>query len=144
MLTTAYFFFMDESDHQKSATTAICALLHQICDQKPVLLCETPKTFDSHGPQLMQEFLILWRILLDISRSAEDSHTICVLNGLDKCYEKDQRDPIHAFNRMRTTKEVQGGFLKSLVTTRPYGNITEQLYICTRRLASDDNTESIA
>ena len=58
---TCHFFFKDDNADQKSATKAICALLHQILDtcNDSALLQRAVKIFHSHGRQMSESFHIL-------------------------------------------------------------------------------------
>ena len=47
--TTCYFFFKDDNEDQKTATQALCAILHQIFVQKPNLLPYAYKSFDQNS-----------------------------------------------------------------------------------------------
>ena len=75
-LTTAYYFFKDDSPEQRSATHALCALLHQLCVQNRALLWKAVRTYQDNGGQLTLSFAWMWRLLLEVTQHQEDGEVI--------------------------------------------------------------------
>ena len=145
--TTCYFFFKDDSADQKSATKAICALLHQIlyAYRKPVLLQKGVDVFRSRGAKMFDSFPILWELLLDIANDPEVNEILCVLDALDECEEHEKKILINAVNRFYSSvgENKYNGRLKFLITSRPYYDIEQQFDNLIIRLAGEDETELI-
>ena len=145
--TTCYFFFKDDSADQKSATKAICALLHQILYpyRKPVLLQKGVDVFKSRGTKMFDSFPILWELLLDIANDPEANEILCVLDALDECEEHEKKILINAVNRFYSSvgENKYNGRLKFLITSRPYYDIEQQFDNLIIRLAGEDETELI-
>lgn len=65
--TTCYFFFKDDNDEQRTASNALCALLHQIFSQKPRLLRHAIGHIQNNGDDLKKNIQLLWEILITAS-----------------------------------------------------------------------------
>jgi ankyrin repeat protein len=148
---TCYFFFKDDNISQRSATNALCALLHQLFSQKPELLKKALPHFKKNGSKLPQLFTALWDTLVDVSTDPKAGEIICVLDALDECEKSDQVHLINAFDRFY--RNYPGGgkkpILKVLVTSRPYFDIERQFRGLTTlmpsiRLVGEEETESIS
>ena len=61
--TTCYFFFKDIGE-QRSATNAICALLHHLCAKNQFVLQQVVHVYQSNGDQMIHSFSCLWRTFL--------------------------------------------------------------------------------
>ncbi|KAL9046508.1 MAG: hypothetical protein Q9214_000665, partial [Letrouitia sp. 1 TL-2023] len=65
----------------------------------------------------------LWRILLSACGSVKAGNTICVLDALDECRDNDRKwliTMLTKFYTSRTPDKSSSGWLKFLVTSRPY------------------------
>ena len=142
---TCHFFFKDDNADQKSATKAVCALLHQILDicNDSASLQKALNVFRSHGSQMSQSFHILWDLLLDIAGVATASQILCVLDALDECEENGKEMLIRSLNTFSSTVNGRTGRLKILVTGRPYYHIEERFSDRIIRLAGEDETKLI-
>ena len=138
-----YFFFKDDSKEQKTVTKALCALLHQLFEQKQVLLREALEKFRTHGEALTESFLTLWAILIKAAENPEAGEIICVLDALDECEEAGKEALIDVLNEYYTRLKHHDGKLKFLITSRPYSDIERRFGDLTIRLAGEDETEII-
>jgi hypothetical protein len=149
--TTCYFFFRDDDVDQRSATKALCALLHQLFSQKKRLLRHAMSEFKDNGSKLPGLFRALWNILTKAAADPEAGDVICVLDALDECEESGRFELIDTLNYFyRNTAGDRGDHttLKFLVTSRPYFNIERSFAELTGtfptiRLAGEEETESI-
>lgn len=58
--TTCYFFFKDDLEDQRSARSALCCLLHQLFEQKDILLSnKIVERFEASGGHLTSSFIEL-------------------------------------------------------------------------------------
>ena len=64
---TCYFFVKDDNEEQKSATTALSALLHQLFSQKKSLIQHALQDYIAESNKLPQSFHKLWHILKEAS-----------------------------------------------------------------------------
>lgn len=142
-LTTAYYFFKDDSPEQRSATHALCALLHQLCIQNRALLREVVGAYQSNGSKLTLSFATMWNLLLAVTKHPEAGEVVCILDALDECEESDKKILIGSLNELYASKESSGNRIKFLVTSRPYYDIEESFDQNTIRLAGEDESESI-
>lgn len=62
--TVCYFFFKDDSDEQRNATFALCAILHQLFVQKISLSVFAQEVFQAKGKGFTEEVDTLWDILV--------------------------------------------------------------------------------
>ncbi|OJI88690.1 hypothetical protein ASPTUDRAFT_61269 [Aspergillus tubingensis CBS 134.48] len=119
--TVCYFFFKDDFPDQRTAVSALSAILHQIFLAQPQLLSdEDVNRVHNHGEKLLQSFHTLWNILMSVSAQATAGEIICILDALDECRDRDEL--IEAVNMF-----YQGHYkdrkLKFLITSRPYPHI---------------------
>lgn len=142
-LTTAYYFFKDDSPEQRSATHAVCALIHQISSQNSALLGKVLGAYQTNGNKLSLSFSWLWHLLLEIAQSPEAGEIVCVMDALDECAEGGKRLLIESFNKLYSPKRVRKGRLKFLVTSRPYLDIEERFDRLTVRLSGEDESQII-
>ncbi|KAG9814542.1 purine and uridine phosphorylase, partial [Aureobasidium melanogenum] len=82
--------------------------------------------WNNNGSKLPQETDELWRILLAATSGATARNTICVLDALDECRDRDRSDLIAKLARFHADATSQGArqsWLKFIVTSRPYDDI---------------------
>lgn len=142
-LTTAYFFFKDDSPEQRSATHAVCALLHQLCIQNRALLRIAVGIYQKNGSQLTLSFAWVWDLLLAVTQHPEAGEVVCILDALDECEERDKETLISSLNGLYASQESFEGRLKFLITSRPYYDIEESFDQNTLRLAGEDESDTI-
>ncbi|KAF1817296.1 hypothetical protein P152DRAFT_463500 [Eremomyces bilateralis CBS 781.70] len=122
--TTCYFFFKDD-DVQKSAVTALAALLHQLFRRKPTLIKYTMLDFAANGDKLSQPSHTLWSILIKTVADRNTGEVFCVLDALDECAEAGQYQIITALSSFYQ-QAISGNNtsqLKICVTSHPYPDI---------------------
>ncbi|RAK90962.1 sex-determining protein fem-1, partial [Aspergillus costaricaensis CBS 115574] len=119
--TVCYFFFKDDFPDQRSAVSALSAILYQIFLAQPQLLAdEDVNRVHNHGEELLQSIHTLWDILMSVSAQATAGEIICVLDALDECRDRDAL--IEAVN-MFYQEHYKDRKLKFLITSRPYPHI---------------------
>lgn len=122
-----YFFFKGNSE-QNSLATALCAILHQLFTLQPNLITHAVPAFERNGFQLQTEIDELWRILLASAADPTFSNTICILDALDEIPSAGQQSLIsklQLFYHQAHATTNQRGWLKFLVTSRPYEEIED-------------------
>jgi ankyrin repeat protein len=123
--TVCYFFFKD-NDEQNSLATCLCALLHQLFQRQPHLLQHAVPAWRKDGSKLQHETDELWRILIAATSDAAANNTVCVLDALDECRDRDRSDLIAKLARFHGDAVSQGfhhSWVKFIVTSRPYDDI---------------------
>ena len=119
-LTTAYYFFKDGIPEQRSVTHALCALVHQICDQDRALLRKAVDAYQKNGGELTLSFAWMWHLLLTVTQRPEAGETVCIMDALDECQEEEKDILIRSLNDFYAFQRNFGGQLKFFVTSRPY------------------------
>lgn len=142
-LTTAYFFFKDDTPEQRSVTHALCALLHQLCSQNRALLRKAVEAYKKNGMQLTLSFTWLWELLLRVAQIPEAGEIVCIVDALDECQENDRKTLIGSLNYFYAYQKGCEVQLKFLVTSRPYYDVEESFDRSTIRLAGEDESETI-
>ncbi|KAI9762073.1 MAG: hypothetical protein M1840_001482 [Geoglossum simile] len=113
-----YFFFKDDSDKNRSATHALCAILHQLFRQNPSLLEHAIPEYKSNGEKLPELFGSLWDILMKVAADANSGNIVCVLDALDECAESSCGRLIEYLARFHS--DTRGtARIKFLITGRP-------------------------
>lgn len=120
--TTCYFFFKDDFADQRSATSALCCILHQLFRQKDTLLTERlVERFELDGRNLTGSFNELWEVLATASQDENAGEIVCLLDALDECEDQGQSKITEALCKLYRAKN--NFKLKFLVTSRPYTQI---------------------
>jgi NACHT domain len=132
-LNICYFFFKD-NEEQNDLATALCAVLHQLFQMSPDLLHHALPSWRSNGPKVQQEVEELWRILIAATSDSVSPNTICILDAIDECKANDAQQLIGKLEQVYTrtaTSSTPKGWLKFLVTSRPYEEIQQSLRLLT-------------
>ena len=79
-----YFFFKDDSETNRSANHALCAVLHQIMCYDSTMVKPALNAYASNGKQLPHLVESLWKIFVAIIE-ALDRPLLCVFDALDEC-----------------------------------------------------------
>lgn len=139
-----YFFFKDDSEEQKSAKFALCAILHQLFEQREPLHTHAQKAFASKGKRFIEDVNTLWEILVEAAKGV-DCDVICVVDAFDEC-EKGTRSQLIRHMIDLLTVPPANTTLKFLVTSRPYHDIAVGLTssIRTIQLKGEDEVKAIS
>lgn len=149
--STCYFFFKDDNEDQKTATNALCALLHQLFSQKPELLGHAVEVFNRNGEGLLKNIDLLWNLLATVSADPQAGEIICILDALDECKESELKMLLQKLcsfyeEQVRPSTKMT---LKFLVTSRPLQYIADEFNdlsqkIPTIQLAGEEETDQIS
>lgn len=104
--------------------------------------------FQSHGPQLIESFTVLWDLLLEVCQETEACQVVCVIDALDECEGVGRELLIDCLNAFSTsarpcTAKSNTGCLKFFVTSRPYHDIQHRFDRRIVRLAGEEETELV-
>ncbi|RPA93071.1 hypothetical protein L873DRAFT_1816655 [Choiromyces venosus 120613-1] len=139
-----YFFFKDDSEEQRSATFALCAILHQLFSQRESLCRYAEEAFNCKGKSFVEEVGALWNILVKAVAEGGCGDVICVVDALDECDEKTLDQLIRHITSLPgpQTSHIP---LKFLVTSRPYHEIEMRLGSpeTTIRLKGEDEVNAL-
>lgn len=122
-VTICYFFFNDQS--QNRANQALCALLHQLLSQRPILIKHAMDKFASDGEKLPDMTSSLWVILGNAIRDKEADDVIFVVDALDECSHSDLPDFMRNIRNLFNDDHEKPSF-KFFPTGRPYEWVTLQ------------------
>ncbi|KAF3100242.1 hypothetical protein TWF103_008265 [Orbilia oligospora] len=122
--TICYFFFKEDLEEQRKATTALCSILFQLFTANRSLICDKIlDRFEIVGESFSSSVSELWRAFLIAASNADE--IVCVLDALDECNSSDRSQLITKL------KELYGKptdlNLKFLVTSRPTRDIVHAL-----------------
>ncbi|OBT58021.1 hypothetical protein VE04_02531 [Pseudogymnoascus sp. 24MN13] len=148
--TTCYFFFKDDNDIQKTATSALCALLHQIFSQKPELLGHAVKISDENKDECVNTSVeLLWQILIAAAEDPQAGEIVCILDALDECRNSELKPLLRKLCSFYDGSRISSNTaLKFLVTSRPLQHIENEFSDLSRkipaiRLAGEEHTDEI-
>ncbi|KAH0594647.1 hypothetical protein MHUMG1_07481 [Metarhizium humberi] len=150
--TVCFFYFKDDNDKQNSATSALCAILHQLFTTKKFLVKHAMPEYENKDQKFTNEFSTLWEICTAALNDADCGNVICVLDGLDECELLTRNlliDSLIKFFSASGSRDTNS-FLKFIVTSRPYGAIERRFYSPrttappTIRLKMEDETTAIS
>ncbi|PWW71784.1 hypothetical protein C7212DRAFT_366950 [Tuber magnatum] len=138
-----YFFFKDDSDEQRSATFALCAILHQLFSQRNSLCRYAERAFKEKGKRFTEEVDTLWDILIEAVAEGVCGDVICMVDALDECEEVTLAPFIRHVNRLPGSQHSNIP-LKFIVTSRPYHKIERELgaRATTIRLKGEDAVDA--
>lgn len=147
--SVCYFFFKDDDEGRQSGSNALCAILHQLFVQKPVLLKYALLDYEHHGGELRTMFSTLWEILEKSANDPEAGEIICVLDALDECKESARNDLIKKLCHLHAGRDKTDIKLKILATSRPYESIERSFYSIREKmldisLKGEDKPEQIS
>ncbi|KAJ0420796.1 hypothetical protein BJY00DRAFT_312722 [Aspergillus carlsbadensis] len=125
--TVAYFFFKDDFEDQKSITTALCCILHQIFRQKRTLLSDAIIDRFDLDERITTSFSELWDILTRIAKEEQAGEIICLLDALDECEKDGWAQLSKALQKFYQDEDRHCFKLKFLVTSRLHGHIRRGL-----------------
>ena len=129
-----YFFFRNGDSEKDNGKKALCAVLHQLCMQKPALYRFAEADFENKGDKVLDDFDALWAIFLEAVSDPDSEEVICVLDALDEC-EEGSRTKLMAriVDYYQNPAPVRSNVpsLKFLVTSRPITRIVRVLRVLT-------------
>ncbi|KAL7794854.1 hypothetical protein V8C43DRAFT_321631 [Trichoderma afarasin] len=119
--TICYFFFKDQD--QNTIRQALCALLHQLFTQKPVLINHAIAQVGTDGTGLINSTPSLWEVLRNAASDKQAGPIIIVLDALDECLASEFNNLIKNIQLQFSKTDSVPGKLKYLLTCRPYHQI---------------------
>lgn len=129
-----HFFFKDTNDLQRSATKALCALIHQLLNNRHfpltlVSLLRVDLKVDGIGKEaLITDFSKLWQIFTYAAERWEGMEVTCVIDAMDECEPENRNRIIDVLGEyVMESREESKSSLKFLVTTRPYSSIISRI-----------------
>ena len=135
-----YYFFKDTSTEQRSASRAICTILHQLFVSHPQLIRYALRKYNERGAALSTTFAELWSILTAAATDPRTGDTICVFDALDECNDQEQSRLIECLEDfcLRQQASSSASRVKFLITSRPYFKIRRRF---DRVLEASNNIE---
>ncbi|KAK7219686.1 hypothetical protein V2G26_007689 [Clonostachys chloroleuca] len=119
------YFFM--SQDQDTVRQALCAILHQLFSQMPLLIKHAMKEYRMNGPKLINSTSSLWAILKNATLNTKEKTVTIVLDALDECVEAGFEDLMRNLE-----SQFQSPFrperLKYFLTCRPYSQIVSSFH----------------
>ncbi|KAH7124971.1 hypothetical protein B0J13DRAFT_531240 [Dactylonectria estremocensis] len=125
--TTSYFFFKDDFEDQRSATSALSCILHQLFTQREIIFSnKIVKRFKAYKAHLTSSFDELWDILVMASQDKNAAELVCILDAFDECKHQERNKLAQALrNFYSTDNDTKNNVnLKFLITSRPYDEIS--------------------
>ncbi|KAJ5197517.1 hypothetical protein N7449_007996 [Penicillium cf. viridicatum] len=148
-----YFFFKDISPYQRSAVSAISAILHQLFSAFPSLVKHALMPYHLNGKDLLHLFDEMFGILCQAATDPTVGRVVCVLDALDECSDEDRFSLIGAITNLYHEANNSSSVddqpkLKFLLTSRPYSHIHSQFHDLmketpTIHLSGDHESEKI-
>ncbi|CZR53464.1 uncharacterized protein PAC_03342 [Phialocephala subalpina] len=133
--TVCYFFFKDDFEHQRSATGALCTLLHQLLiisesKRRTSLADSAFRRLETMGKEsFFGSVSSLWKTFTEAALHTDAGEVICILDALDECQPNGRNELIKAINEFyRTPRNQASCLLKLFLTTRPYGDIIQSQF----------------
>jgi len=128
-VAVVYFICDDKDDSRKSAEAILRGLIHQIITASPVLIEHAMKYHNTDGSRFIQSFGTLWKVFLAMITDHRIGTTYVVLDALDECEEKSRNELLDMLrNYFHSNDGNTQGFLKVLMTSRPYHQIQNKIF----------------
>lgn len=120
--TICYFFFKDQD--QNTVRQALCALLHQLLRERPVLVEHALKQFRIDGPNLIHSTTSLWKVWSNAVQDPRAGRVVVVLDALDECKEMEFSDLVRNLDQQfQHDRPLAQSRVKYLLISRPYDQI---------------------
>lgn len=121
-----YFFFKDDSEKNRSASHAICALLHQLISDRRSSARHAIAAYKANGDQLPNIFESLWAIFLSVLEELQDP-IVCILDALDECAEEPRMSLLQKLTLYYSSNKTNPK-LRLVMTSRPDTPIGDTLW----------------
>ena len=122
-----YFFFQRHDRRHNALSTALCAILHQLYRQRLHLVQYAEDVYEELGQRFVDEPTSLWRLFQQSIAKSCEGGIICVLDALDEC-DTEECKTLFKLLLEEPHQPLKGtGFVKFLITSRPYYQI-QQLF----------------
>ena len=133
-----YYFFKETDIDRRSASKAVCALLHQLVMQQPQVYCHLEEDFENKGSDFLSDTSTTWAMFLKAATKSSGHEVICVLDALDECEPASRKtitdSIVEAFSPPRY-RDFEKPVIKFIVTSRPEFNIERDFRSVTRKFA---------
>lgn len=126
--TICYFFFKDTSEEQRSPTSALSALLHQLftSEKGGKLIKHAMPAFRANKTHLSKNLEVLWKIVQDIAMDPDCGKIVFLIDALDECEYESQENLItklKEFEKLHIRNGLSKNNLQIFITSRPYWDI---------------------
>jgi len=121
-----YFFFKDDSEKNRSATHAMCALLHQLISQSHSMIEHAMAPYYANGQELPRLFETLWAIFVQCVENSPKL-VVCVLDALDECAEASRSMLLQTFATYYSSHKDDAK-LKTIIISRPETPISDAIW----------------
>lgn len=148
-----YFFFKDISTYQRSPTSAMAAILHQLFCAIPSLVRHALFPYELNGKELPYLLDVMFDILVDAANDSAVTQIVCVMDALDECDEHERLFLIEKitnfYRESKGSAPDQQPKLKFFLTSRPYDDIQFQFHqliqeVPTIHLSGDEESAGIS
>lgn len=130
--TLVYFFCDSGFDKQRTATSVVRGLLHQLIEQHDQLLDYLLPKYHERGVELFKSFDALWEIFMTMVADQNTGRKYCIIDALDECDRDSQKTLLAQIEETVQSQDASSNF-RLLVTSRPYSEIRESLQIFTNK-----------
>ncbi|KAJ5813460.1 uncharacterized protein N7503_000210 [Penicillium pulvis] len=130
--TLVYFFCDSGFDKQRTATSVVRGLLHQLIEQHDQLLDYLLPRYHERGIELFKSFDALWEIFMTMVDDQNTGRKYCIIDALDECDGDSQKILLAQLEETVQSQDASSNF-RLLVTSRPYSEIRESLQIFTNK-----------
>ena len=133
-----YYFFKETDIDRRSASKAVCALLHQLVMQRPQVYCYLEEDFENKGSDFLLDTNTTWAMFLKAATKSSGREVICVLDALDECEPASRKtitDCIIEVFSPPKSRDFEKPVIKFILTSRPEFNIERDFRPITRKFA---------
>ncbi|KAK4187433.1 ankyrin repeat-containing domain protein [Podospora australis] len=104
--TTCYFFFKDDFEDQKTVTSALSCILHQLFKRKPELFSdEVRNRLVADAKKFTESFDDLWDVLIEAAQDQEAGDIVCIFDALDDAKKLRDRGGLSVIHLSGSTDE---------------------------------------
>ena len=123
-----YYFFKDTSPEQRSASRALCAVLHQLFTSCPWLIRHALPQYKERGAKLLTALPELWSIFMTVTADFAGGSIVCIFDALDECVDQERSMLIKYLGDFCRQQQIPSSMscLTLLVTSRPYFDIQRE------------------
>jgi hypothetical protein len=128
----AYYFCDNKDDKRKTSLSILRGILLQLFTQRPKLFALVETEYNLKKASIVENFDVLWRWLVEISKSCAESEICILIDAIDECERSSRRELLSLITKLDPTARS-----RFIITGRPESDIEDIAHIAGQPLRLD-------